>query len=574
VSRFRIGVRWWLGLAFGLVAAATAATVVSVFSHRSQHELASHAQEAAAGAAFVASQQLSRQLAAGVPVARAVRRVATSRRLDLYVYSAAGDLAAGSGGHAPAADAHVVRSATRATRPVVIGGAGSQVTVGLPFHRDGLSALVVRSRQSELPAALRIVQQTAVRAGLIAGLCGLLVGLLLAQLISLRLGRLTDAAEAIRSGDLDAEIGGGFRDEIGSVAAALERMRTELKDSFEQLAHERDRLRLLLERLREGIVTVDRRLVVQLANAEARSIVGGLREGEPLPTGGPLDLSECAAALFGRRHPEQRRLQLEDGRTIALVGIPAHFATDVAILVLADVTEEEQHESGEREFVANAAHELRTPLATIVGAVEMLQSGAKEEPAARDRFLAHVERESERLVRLVRALLVLARAQTRAEQPPTEPVELRPLLEEVAATVRPRPGVALEVDASPELALVTNRDLLHQAVRNLAENAVKHTDSGRISLRAHAFRERVRVEIDDTGAGMTAEARRRVFDRFYRGQDRDADGFGLGLAIVRQTVEALDGRVEVESEPGAGSCFSIVLDGAPAPPEVELAEAV
>ena len=98
-----------------------------------------------------------------------------------------------------------------------------------------------------------------------------------------------------------------------------------------------------------------------------------------------------------------------------------------------------------------------------------------------------------------------------------------------------------------------NRDLLEQVLRNLGENAAKHTREGRVVLRAYAVGSTLHLEVEDTGIGMTADTQRHVFDRFYRGRDRDAEGFGLGLAIVRQTVRSLDGRIEVDSAPGKGT---------------------
>ena len=107
-----------------------------------------------------------------------------------------------------------------------------------------------------------------------------------------------------------------------------------------------------------------------------------------------------------------------------------------------------------------------------------------------------------------------------------------------------------------------NAGLLEQAIRNLGENAAKHTPAGRVVLRAYAVGQSVRVEVEDTGVGMTADTQRHVFDRFFRGQNRDPEGFGLGLAIVRQAVQSLDGRIELDSAPGAGTRVRIVLERA------------
>jgi signal transduction histidine kinase len=232
------------------------------------------------------------------------------------------------------------------------------------------------------------------------------------------------------------------------------------------------------------------------------------------------------------------------------------------VIVLSDVSAAERQEQAEREFVTNAAHELRTPLQTILGAVEMLQAGAKDSPDERDMFLGHIERESTRLSRLVQALLVLARAQTLQESPRLQPVELRGLLEDVAAGSRPRPGVALEVDCPPGVIALTHRDLLEQALANLASNAAKHTRSGAIRLRARETTQGIVAEVEDTGTGIAAEQRRRVAERFYRGERRGGGGFGLGLAIATQAVQAVGGSLDVQSERGRGTTVRIVLPAA------------
>jgi two-component system phosphate regulon sensor histidine kinase PhoR len=536
VTRRFIGVRWWLGAAFAVVAAASTAIVVSQYSSRSEDSLRVNAQDAAAHSTAVAA-----ALLAGQPVTNgSVAAIARRTGLQLAVYDARGRLVAG---HASAK-----------TGPGIF-------VVTQPFRRG---TLVARDARPDVAAAIGILNDQALKAGVIAGLSGVAVGLLLAQLIALRLRRLSRAAEAIALGDFETSLSYRFRDEFGALAQSFERMRRQLRRSFRRIEGERDRLRVLLERLHEGVVTVDDDLVVRFANAEARRILGGrLAEGDPLPDPwSGFSLREFAAGLFDSDGSlAQAHVRPDDERAFGVVGIPTQPETENAMIVLDDLTETERRELAEREFVTNAAHELRTPLTTIIGAVEVLQAGAKEDDAERDRFLAHIAREAERLARLARALLTLARAHAGQERPRAELVEVGTLLQEIAEDVRPTsPDVAVEVEAPPELDALVNRDLLEQAVRNLADNAAKHTREGRIVLRAYAVGHNVRVEVEDTGIGMTAETQQHVFDRFYRGQDRDAEGFGLGLAIVRQAVRSLDGRVELDSAPGKGTLVRIELE--------------
>lgn len=211
-----------------------------------------------------------------------------------------------------------------------------------------------------------------------------------------------------------------------------------------------------------------------------------------------------------------------------------------------------RRESAEQEFVTNAAHELQSPLTAIVSAIEVLQAGAKDTPE-RDVFLDHIERASARLARLARALLVLARAQTGSEAPKTELVALEPLLSDVAVWVRPAEGVTVAVSCPPDAAVLTNRELVEQAVFNVAENAAKYTSKGTIELAAQIADSQAEISISDTGQGIPPADQARVFERFYRGDAASDEGSGLGLAIARAAAEALGGEVKLESEVGKGT---------------------
>jgi signal transduction histidine kinase len=558
MSRRFFGVRWWLGAAFAVVAALSTAIVVSQFSTRSENAVRGHVEEQAVNSAFVATQRLG-PLDTISP--RSIAAAARRSNLQLVVYSRDGvRVAASPNSRATTLDRSAVETALRGDRFRKSTSDGRTFVVGLPFHGG---ALLARSVRPDVAAAIGILNDQALRAGVIAGLIGVAVGLLLAQLIALRLRRLTRAAEAIALGDFETPLRHRFEDEFGGLATSFERMRRQLRRSFQRIEAERDRLRRLLERLHEGVVTVDEELVVRFANAEARRLLGGrLAEGDALPDPWPgFSLRDFANALFDSDDGSlaQAHVRPDEERALALVGIPSQPETDNVMIVLDDLTETERRELAEREFVTNAAHELRTPLTTIIGAVEVLQSGAKDDPLQRDRFLAHIEREAERLARLARAMLTLARAHAGQEQPRSELVGLAALREDIADDLRPSADVVVEVEAAPGVDAVVNRDLLEQAVRNLAENATKHTREGRIVLRAYPLGINVRVEVEDTGTGMTADTQRHVFDRFFRGQDRDADGFGLGLAIVRQAVRTIGARIELESAPGEGTLVRIEL---------------
>jgi two-component system, OmpR family, phosphate regulon sensor histidine kinase PhoR len=233
-----------------------------------------------------------------------------------------------------------------------------------------------------------------------------------------------------------------------------------------------------------------------------------------------------------------------------------------ALAVVRDVTARERAEQAERDFVTNAAHELQSPLAAIVSAVEVLQAGAKDGPE-RDVFLTHIERESARLARLARALLILARSQIGLEAPRDELVGLCALLQETADGLKLADGVDVEVACDADLAMLTNRELVEQALINLAENAAKQTRKGKIVLGAQVLADRfVEFTVADTGPGILASERAKVFERFYRADGDGTSGFGLGLAIVRAVADALDGELELDSTLGEGTTVRLRVPGA------------
>jgi signal transduction histidine kinase len=333
----------------------------------------------------------------------------------------------------------------------------------------------------------------------------------------------------------------------------------------------RSKLSRLVERLHEGVVSVDRHGRVEFASASARRMLDGvpLAKGCRVPeTWLGFPLRRFAASLFevDVRAVEAQLVSPDGTRMFDLTGIPAG-RFEGALLVVTDVSERERRRRAEREFIANAAHELRTPLAAITSSVERLQAGAREIPERRDRFLGHIQRESTRLNRLASSLLTLARAQSREEEPRLEMISLRELLEDLVGGLELRREVELVVDCPLDLFALSSRDLLEHALLNLTSNAARHTDRGQVRVGARLVDDgSVLIEVSDTGSGIPRDELCRLFDRFYRGAHEDGRaGFGLGLPIAREAVEAVGGRIEIDSIPGEGTTARIVLPRASVP---------
>jgi two-component system, OmpR family, phosphate regulon sensor histidine kinase PhoR len=317
----------------------------------------------------------------------------------------------------------------------------------------------------------------------------------------------------------------------------------------------------VLTQLPQGVVLVDPKLTIDYANPAAERLLGVGPAGDPLPDPWPeFSLRDLAASLFGSDPPAGGTLLETENRFFWIQGLPPSTA-ETAIVIVDDVTERERARQSEREFVENAAHELRTPLAAIVSVMDVLESGAKDIPEVRDRFLKHIRGHSDRLSQLATSLLVLARLQTGVEQPHLTLVPVRPLLEEIAGRLDPAHGVEVSVQAAAEIGTLADRDLLWQAIANVAENSAKHTRRGQIVLEARENGATTEIEIRDTGPGMTDEERARAFHRFYRASN-GTDGFGLGLAIAEEAAHAIGGTIELESELGTGTRVRVAVPSA------------
>ena len=219
------------------------------------------------------------------------------------------------------------------------------------------------------------------------------------------------------------------------------------------------------------------------------------------------------------------------------------------------------------DFIANAGHELKTPLATLLGFIETLLGPARDDAAARERFLGIMQEQSRRMARLVDDLLSLSRIELNEHVPPTGRVALAPLIESLAAALELRTaerGMRFALSFPPELPdAIGDRDELAQVFQNLFDNAVKYgRPNTEIMVTAEAAGSSLRVAVADRGDGISPEHLSRLTERFYRvdtARSRELGGTGLGLAIVKHIVNRHRGRLEIASTPGSGSTFEVVL---------------
>ncbi|MDT0683911.1 ATP-binding protein [Roseicyclus sp. F158] len=329
------------------------------------------------------------------------------------------------------------------------------------------------------------------------------------------------------------------------------------------------------------LIGADMRIAAMNARASELFRVAGIGRHYATVLRNPAVLDAIDAVLKGDR-PGTARFYTGDSRegTWRVSAIPVRGDGGM-MLSFEDVTDVEHAGQMRRDFVTNVSHELKTPLTALLGFIETLRGPAREDAAARDRFLEIMEKEAARMNRLVSDLLSLSRVETTERLRPTEKLSLREIAGTVVNAVRPMADAAdvvlrLETEEGLETSafdVMGDPDQLQQIVLNLVENAIKYGASGgevtiRLSLREReaVFRgPGVQLDVIDKGEGFDPIHIPRLTERFYRvdtHRSREQGGTGLGLAIVKHIVSRHRGRFRIESAPGEGATFTILLPAA------------
>jgi two-component system phosphate regulon sensor histidine kinase PhoR len=556
-NRRRIGMRLWLGFAFAAVGLITAAAVYLLVRDSSGKSLTRSSAELAVGRTV----RLTDSVADSFPID--VDKTLQGARTDgfnAWVVDSSGQLLTpdlSEGGESFSELPRQQQAVTRALNGKRFEAdlPGNLTVLGAPVFAPGNNvvegAVITRATPpAALERSIANVRGDSLTALALAIAAGILIGFAVASLIATRVKRLASSAERMAQGRFDEPLSTGGRDEIGDLARALDAMREALRESFNMLATERDRLSAILDGLTEAVIVVGDD-EVRFSNPSAGPLVS---DGKPLAALRP-SLKRAAE----RGSAENAWLRVQD-RVYAVQArrVPAERAV---LLVARDRTEELRRELAEREFVSNAAHELRNPLAGISGAIEVLRAGAKDDGEAREHFLGRLAEDAERMTRLTQSLLTLARVEAGVEAE-TDVVDVNLAVAEAAEAVDPPEDVELAIEAEPELVAAGDPTLLRQVLIGLLTNAYKNTPApGTVTLRARRHKEsEVMIEVEDTGTGISAEEQDRVFERFYRGSGSlETEGFGLGLSIAKRMVDVMGGEIGVRSAPDSGSTFWVRL---------------
>jgi two-component system, OmpR family, phosphate regulon sensor histidine kinase PhoR len=455
-------------------------------------------------------------------------------------------------------------------------------TVGIPFL---YVAAPVSGGAVRLAYPLSDVEavQAKVRRRLIWGsTIALFIALLIAATASIwtarRLERIVDVAVRIERGELQARVEDPTLDEIGRVAAAIDKTAGQVERSFAAVRSSQRQLETLLNSMQDAVIAVSSDGLVQWANQPMdRLIPQHARLNAPVveTIRDPDFLAAVKSATKSKKVSTTRATSIVPGRAFDVTAAP--LPDGGAVAVLRDLTETERVEKTRRDFIANVSHELRTPLTSIQGYSETLLDLTADNSGSNREFLEIIRKNAARMSRLTEDLLTLARVEsgeTRFDTEAVPPVELLHDAEESFREIARTQGVDLQivenngaghVESLPSVR--ADREAIHQVFSNLIDNAMKYGRSGsRVVLGARPAKRGIQFGVEfyvqDFGAGIASEHLPRLFERFYRvdkARSRESGGTGLGLAIAKHIMLAHGGSIRAESELSHGSTFLFTL---------------
>ena len=434
-----------------------------------------------------------------------------------------------------------------------------------------------RARQSAAREKARSNSRRALILVIVAGLLALVASLVaiaaIVNAVRRPLQELVQATTDLAAGHLHRRVTPAGPLELVELGNAFNAMAERLDQAHRSLEHERERLAITIESLGDGlIVTEPDKVTIRAVNPRASELVPELSPGTR--TDAPeAALPTAEEALAGEAIVEHHE------RTLAITAAPLardNGADGGLVWTIRDTTERARLERAKSEFVATASHELRSPLTSIKGFIELLQRSPGSMSPRQREFVQIIHRSTDRLVDLVNDLLDVARIEANRFEVNRRPADVSEPVREVLELMGPRIAEKrqqLGIFIEPDLpAAYVDPGRVRQIVANLVTNAHMYTPAeGKIDVAVSRADGRIQITVSDTGIGMTEEQVTHVFDRFYRAGGQTMPGTGLGLSIVKSLVDMQEGDIEVESQVGQGTTFRVDLPmaGTEAPPELE-----
>ena len=451
--------------------------------------------------------------------------------------------------------------------------------VAVPLERQQKVVGVARAAMpvTVFKQTLSFLYQEIALAGVLIAVFAAVLSLFISRYITKPLQEIRQGAERYARGELHHRIHIAGSEEIGMLAATMNQMAAQLAERMHTVMRQRNELEAVLANMVEAVITVDQDERIIRCNIAAGKLFGIAPEHiilrsiqEMIRNAG---IQRFVKKTFESEEPLEDVLVLnfDQEQFLHVHGTLLRREpgqTPEALFVFHDITRLKQLENIRREFVANVSHELRTPITSIVGFVETLSDGAIHDPENAKKFLKIIEKNAQRLNSIITDLLTLSRIEqgNGQEQIVLKRVRLKDVLETAILVCENRAEeqqIRIKLECSAGLWGNVNAPLLEQAIVNLLDNAIKYSEQGSsIMINAEKQGQNLVIVVQDSGCGISQEHLPRLFERFYRvdkARSRKFGGTGLGLAIVKHITNVHQGRVEVESTPGVGSTFSIIL---------------
>ncbi|QYU53123.1 cell wall metabolism sensor histidine kinase WalK [Apilactobacillus kunkeei] len=420
-------------------------------------------------------------------------------------------------------------------------------------------------------------------AAVVAILSGLLISIVISKAITKPIDEMKKQTLQIARGDYSGQVHVYGRDELGQLANAVNNLSVKVEESQESTESERQRLDSVLTNMTDGVIATDRRGYVIIMNDEAASF---LETTEQDALGNSiLDILDIRKEYSLRdliENPDETIIDRSD-KDHDLI-LHAHFSliqrdsgfVSGLVCVLHDVTEQQKIDNDRKEFVSNVSHELRTPLTSVHSYIEALQDGAWKDPEIAPNFLKVTQEETDRMIRMINDLLTLSRMDSGTQKIDKELVNITELFNYILNrfdmiiksddnnSEKPNKHYRIERRfTKQDLWVEVDTDRFTQVIDNLMNNAIKYSpDGGVITCSLYKTKNSVILSVRDQGLGIPRSSIPHIFDRFYRvdkARSRAQGGTGLGLAISKEVVEALGGKIWVESTENRGSTFYISL---------------
>lgn len=443
--------------------------------------------------------------------------------------------------------------------------------VAVPIPGDEPAVARVALPLDDINAAVGRIQRDILIATLLAALLVAAVSVYVSGRLAAPLDVLRRQAHAVENGHLDVTVEPSKTREIGELGRSFNAMTTRLRTMLTEIERSQARMEAMLAELDEGVVITDASgRILRLNRAAARMFGTTAEQAEGRPfvqVSRDHELSRLLEIALASTTMRATTIGTERGSLVLEASAqPVRGGGEyLGLLVLRDRTDLQRLEHVRREFVANVSHDLRTPLTSIKALVETLASGALDDPDVADDFLGRIDSEVDRLALLVDELLDLARLESGRIVLDMALYDPAAMLAGAVERLRPeaeRNGVTLRLDPPPPLpAIRFDRPRLERVVLNLIHNAIKFTPSGGdIIVDAAMVDGKLKISVRDTGVGVAKDVLPRIFERFYKeDKTRSSGGTGLGLAIAKHIVQAHNGTIWAESDPGHGATFSFTV---------------